>query len=155
MASKSLRSVNYRETHFEFPTLTPIRGEQTADSLIILRNQLKANARSVPSNLRGGTLGHLGLVLSPTNYALISNVPFVRPTHPGPLTIPHGASRNMATNMRDHHMEQLSVFIEANDVDQALIQQIVQAIEPEFLTAIRNRTSNSIIKPVYEVLEFL
>jgi len=52
-------------------------------------------------------------------------------------------------------MEQLRVFIEVNAVDQALIQQIVQAIEPEFLTAIRNRTSNSINKPVYEVLEFL
>jgi len=56
--------------------------------------------------------------------------------------------------MRDHHMEQLRVFTEVNAVDQALIQQIVQAIEPEFLTAMRNRTSNSINKPVYEVLEF-
>jgi len=154
MTSNSPRSVNYRETHFEYPSPTPIRGEPTADSLIVLRNQLKANARSVPSNLEGGALGHLGLVLSPNDYALISNVPFVRPTHPGTLTIRHGTSRNTATNMRDHHMEQLRVFTEVNAVDQALIQQIVQAIEPEFLTAMRNRTSNSINKPVYEVLEF-
>ena len=35
-------------------------------------------------------------------------------------------------------MEQLRVFIEVNAVDQALVQQIVQAIEAEFLTAIRN-----------------
>jgi len=100
MASNSPRSVNYREIHFEFPTLTPIRGEPAANSLIILRNQLKANARSVPSNLGGGTLGHLGLVLSPTNYVLTSDVLFVCPTHPGPLTIPHGTSRNTAINMR-------------------------------------------------------
>ena len=70
MASNSARSVNYRETHFEFPTLTPIRGEPTADTLIVLRKQLKANAKSVPSNLGGGTLGHLGLIIPPARYGL-------------------------------------------------------------------------------------
>ena len=40
--------------------------------------------------------------------------------------------------MRDHHMEQLRIFIEVNAVDQALVQQIAQAIEAEFFTAIRN-----------------
>ena len=155
MASNSLRSANFMETHFNFPTLTPIRGEPTADTLIALRKQLKANAKTVPSNLGGGTLGHLGLVIPPARYGLLSNVPFARPTHPGPLVIPPGTAQHAAATMRDLHQEQLRVFMEVNVVDQALKQQISQAIEPDYLNALCDLTSNSITAPVFEVLDFL
>ena len=155
MASNTTSSANYRESHFEFPTLTPIRGEPTADTLILLKNQLKANARSVPSNLGGGNFGHLGLVIPPNRYNLISNVPFVRPNHPGPLVIPPGTAQHAAATMRDLHAEQTRVFKEVNAVDQALIQQINQAVEPGFLSALRDRTTNSINVPVFDVLDYL
>ena len=155
MASNTTSSVNYWETHFEFPTLTPIRGEPTADTLILLKKQLKANAKSVPSNLGGGTSGHLGLVIPPNRYNFISNVPFVCPNHPGPLVIPPGTAQHAAATMRDLHAEQMHVFNEVDAVDQALIQQINQAIESDFLSALRDRTTNSINVPVYDVLEYL
>ena len=155
MASSATHSANYWETHFEFPTLTPIRGEPTADTLITLRKQLKANAKAVPSNLGGGNLGHLGLVIPPNRYNLLSNVPFVRPNHPGPLAIPPGTAQHAAATMRDLHQEQLRVFTEVNAVDQALKQQITAAIEPDYLNALRDRTSNSITIPVFDVLDFL
>jgi hypothetical protein len=41
--------INYRETYFEFPELTKVRGEPTSESLFKLRNELKANAKSVPT----------------------------------------------------------------------------------------------------------
>jgi hypothetical protein len=37
--------INYRETYFEFPELTKVRGEPTSESLFKLRNELKANAK--------------------------------------------------------------------------------------------------------------
>ena len=155
MTSNITSSVNYRETHFKFPTLTPICGEPTADTLILLRKQLKSNAKSVPSNLGGGNFGHLGLVIPPNRYNLISNAPFIRPNHPGPLVIPPGTAQHAASTMRDLHAEQMRVFKEVNVVDQALIQQINQAVEHDFLSALSDRTTNSINMPVYDVLYYL
>ena len=80
--SSSGGGIDYRSIFFAHPTLTPIQGEPDADALITLKNQLKANASSVPSNLGGGNHGHLGLVLSPAAYALVSNTAFVTPAHP-------------------------------------------------------------------------
>jgi hypothetical protein len=56
--------INYRETYFEFPELTKLHGKPTCESLFRLRNELKANAQLVYSNLSDGAHGHLALVLS-------------------------------------------------------------------------------------------
>ena len=57
--------------------------------------------------------------------------------------------------MRDLHAEQMHVFKEVNAVDQVLIQQIIQAVEPDFLSALHDRTTNSINMPVFNVLDHL
>jgi hypothetical protein len=88
---------NYRETYFEFPELTKFQGEPTSESLFKLRNELKANAQSVYSNLSDGAHGHLALVLSDAQYALLTGTPFERPVHPGILTIPANTAGPMAT----------------------------------------------------------
>ena len=57
--------------------------------------------------------------------------------------------------MRDLQAEQMRVFKEVHVVDQALIQQIIQAVEPNFLSALRNHTANSINMPIFDVLDYL
>ena len=57
--------------------------------------------------------------------------------------------------MQDLHQEALRVFIEVNAVDKALIQQIIEAIEPKYLSALRDRMTNSIKIPVFDVLQYL
>ena len=49
----------------------------------------------------------------------------------------------------------LCVFRECIRVEQALVQQLVAAIEPQYLTATRNRVTNSITLPISEVLQYL
>lgn len=147
--------INYRETYFETKDLTPIAGEPNAESILRLKNELKANARSVHSNLGGGIYGHLGLILTPQQYALISNVPFDRPAHPGPLVIPPNTTQHMSNTLRDAHNEAIRIFNEVQGVDKALLQQLIEAIEPQFLFALRNRQTNSITLPLHEVLEYL
>ena len=148
-------SVNYRETFFEKKELTKIRGEPTYESLQLLIKELKANASTVHSNLGGGEFGLLGLVISPTSYEMISETPFVRPTHPGSLTIPQGTTQHAARTLKEQHEEALQVFHEVNNVDKALKQQIVEAVETTYLTPLRNRTTNTINMTVYEVVEHL
>ena len=151
----AVSDINYKDNFFEKQELTKIVGEPTYETLQQLLRELKANARTVHSNLGGGTFGHLALVISPASYALISPTPFIRPTHPGQLTIPAGSTQHAARTLKDQHDENLRVFHEVEGVDRALKQQLVAAIEPTYLMAIRDRTSNTIVRPVYEVLEFL
>ena len=53
-----------------------------------LRNEIKVNANSVYSNIGGGSHGHISLVLTDSQYALISPTNFFYPTHLGLLIIP-------------------------------------------------------------------
>ena len=68
--------MNYRETYFEFPEPTKVQGEPTCDSLYPLRNELKANAQSVYSNLSDGAHRHLALILSDAQYVLVTPTAF-------------------------------------------------------------------------------
>lgn len=152
----AFNSIDYKETHFEKSELTPIRGEPTYHTLERLLKELKANARNVHSNLGGGAHGHLGLVISPASYAHISAVPFTRPAFPGTTAvIPGGATQHMTRTIRLQFDEDLRVYHEVQNVDKALKQQIVQALEPRFLDAVRDRTSDTITLPVYQVMEHL
>ncbi len=147
--------INYRETYFEFPELTKLHGEPNSESLFKLRNELKANAQAVYSNLSDGAHGHLALVLSDAQYALLTAQPFVRPVHPGTLLIPDGTTGPMATTLKEQHQESMRLFREVQGVEKALMQQIVQAVESPYLAAIRDRNSNSLQGTVHQILEHL
>ena len=70
--------INYCETYFEFPDFMKLQGEPNSESLYKLRNELKANAQAVYSNLGNGGHGYLALVLSDAQYALLTDQePFV------------------------------------------------------------------------------
>ena len=77
-----------------FPTqVTPLVGEPTYATLKTLKDQLKANAASIPTTLGGGNHGYLGLILSPATYATISPTAFIEPAYPGQHpAIPGGTS---------------------------------------------------------------
>ena len=61
-------------------SIRPKVGEPTYESLRVLVNQIKANARSIHTTLGGGQHGHLGLVLTALQYASLSpNQPYTKP----------------------------------------------------------------------------
>ena len=129
---------NYRETLFQYPDLTPVHGEPTYEALRVLFNQLKANACSVHTTLGGGQLGHLGLVQTPQQYSLLSNQPYHKPPRPPPLVIPAYQLPHIVQTEQATHSEQVRLFNECNNVEQALRQQIIKAIDDVYLTALRN-----------------
>jgi hypothetical protein len=153
MANNS--TVNYRELFFEYTDLDRIHGEPNPENLLRFQKQLKANARSVYSNLGGGQHGHLFLVLSDAAYALISNTPFIRPTHPGTLVIPAGNTEAQIRALKDAHKVQLTNFKEVTGVEQALKQQIIKAVDDNYLAAIRNRQTNSLTGTVHQITNHL
>ena len=146
--------IDYRNIFFEFPELDRISGEPNADTLIKLKKQLKSNASSVTSNLGDGLRGHLGLVLNPVEYALVSQVPFNAPVHPGNLVIVQGTTATMATAARDTHTEAVRIFREYHGVEKALKQQLRKAIDESYLLALHDRTTNSLSGTVHSILDY-
>ena len=94
-------NIDYAHTYFKYPIPTLITGEPTNKSLKRLKNELRANASSVDSNL-GGDHGYLGLVLTDIEYANVSATPFVAPPFPG------------ATNYTCGYNSRSSVTVEGN-----------------------------------------
>ena len=127
-------TVNYLKTHFKFPELTKVHNRPDYQLLQKIKNELKTNASRVTSDLGGGAHRHLGLILTPAEYALVLVVPYVRPLHPRPLVLPAGQG---VTNLqqeiaRDNHQEAVRVFQEVVDLKKALLKQLVAALLPIF-----------------------
>ena len=148
-------NLDYATTFFEYPILDRIHGEPTYEGLKRMKKQLKANAQSVPSILGGGQFGLLGLVLTPAEYQVISNVAFVEPARPAALQIPPFTAQHDAIRLRGEHEEDMDTYRDCIAVKKALIKQIVAAVDTEYLKELRDPTTNSITLHVYEVLEHL
>lgn len=138
--------IDYKNHVFEFPELSRIVGEPSTATLITLLNEVKSNAMSVHSDLGGGANGHLGLVVSPATYqTLVPGAPaYVRTTNPGRYTITGRETQPQITQRRAEHAEQVRAFKEVLGVERALLQQIVSAIEPKYLKALRLPTTNKL-----------
>lgn len=82
--------IDYVDTYFELSTLTRIHREPNYDALKTLKNELKTNATQVTTDLGGGNHEHLGLFLTPAEYAAVLDVPYNCPGHPRTLNITAG-----------------------------------------------------------------
>ena len=84
----STGNTNFRELYFEHKDLMRIVGKPTFTPLHVMLLELKANASSVPCNLRDGSHGYAGCILSPVTYATIAPLtPLTIPLYPGLLTV--------------------------------------------------------------------
>ena len=152
----SATNINYANTYFEFPELMKIHGAPNYPTLRIIKDEIKANAHSVVSNLGGGPHGHYGLVVDATEYAMVpGTIPYIRPVHPGPLIVPPGTTQIMATGLRADHKESIRLFREVNDVEQRIIKQIVQSIDSTYLKTLRDSNTNTITSNVQTILQYL
>ena len=136
-------NINYKDTIFEQANLTTIRGKPTFETLHKLRNEIKANAKAVYSNLRRGEHGHLGLVLNEFQYALISSTPFLpNPPRFSHNSARHGHPRELQYADREHWG---SAPIPWGDGSGTIYRpKIDGAFKAAYMVDIRKRTTNSI-----------
>jgi hypothetical protein len=57
---------------FPHPVLPTFQGEPDYQTIHATRKFLQANSRAIDTHLGGGTLGHLGLIISDASYAMIA-----------------------------------------------------------------------------------
>ena len=104
-SSTMTSNINHKDTLFEQAKLTSIPVKPTFKTLHKLRNEIKANAKSVYSNIGGGAHDHIGLVITNAQYALISPTTSVYPNQPGYFIIADGTTAHENSNMRIAHTE--------------------------------------------------
>jgi len=165
-------SINDYTKKFQYKELTPIRGQPNLDTILHLYRQVKRNAQDVPCKLGGGQLGYLGLVLHDLDYNSIPNaVPFQRPQDPGTFTVTTPTTRVSRTtttattpititavdiaNQKAQHDEQSRRYWETQAIEQALRNQIIEAIDKDYLDALRNNHTDMINDSIPEIFDYL
>jgi hypothetical protein len=74
---------------FPHPVLPTVQGEPDYQTIHAIRKSLQANLRAIDTHLGGGTLGHLGIIISYSSYDMIDPETdagptlWVSPTAPG------------------------------------------------------------------------
>ena len=148
-------AVDYAASYFKYKTPTPIQGAPTNKTLKRLKQELRANASSVESDLGGGDHGYLGLVLTDAEYASISATPFVAPHYPAALAIPRGTDQVQALNLREQHKDNKRAYYECKNVEKALQRHIQDAIEDKYLESLLDDDTQLIQEDIPDVLEYL
>lgn len=126
--------------NFPYPTLTPIAGVPDYEALAELHTQANSNSSSIQSNLGGGNHGLLAITLEPAVLNTLTATPFVIPVNPGATAvIPDNSTAAQITSIRKAHDDANKAFHQYVNVDKALKQQLIEAVDDLYLKALRNK----------------
>jgi hypothetical protein len=142
---------------FTYQNLPRIVGIPTYATIQLLSNDLKANAACISSELGCGALGHLTLTVSPNIYTTLSNTPWAAPVNPGPVPPALLANTTAAqiANNRDHYTDRLRVYRLCDNVQNALKQQLLAAVDDISVRILRNTHTGYAGVTVIQILEHL
>ena len=102
--------------------------------ILVMHKILNSNAAYVNTNIGCGTLGHLCLTLSPTVYAALLGTRVVPPPNTGATpVIPLGTTGPKAAPICYAHDATTIAFNTFRNVDHALCQQLLGAVEDNFM----------------------
>jgi hypothetical protein len=111
---------------FSHPIIPTAQGEPDYQTIHAIRKLLQANARAIDTHLGGGSLGHMGLIVSDASYAMIAPATpigptlWVSPTAPG--RAPGNTDRTAAQISTTRHTwdEEVQTYCTYTSVQQAL-----------------------------------
>ena len=143
---------------FEIKEATKLTGEPTFETLTTLQDQLKINAQAIPSVLGGGNHGHLGLVVSPAEYQMITLTPFVRPTNPGVFVLTQQMQNYTVEQiefLRQQHNATLALYNQVEQVESALKQFISDSIPQEYLLSLCHTVTKKLTGTIPNIMRQL
>jgi hypothetical protein len=119
---------------FPHPILPKVEGEPDNQIIHTTRKFLQANSRAIDTHLGGGTLGHLGLIISYAAYSnsrgtiILGNTK--RPGREPATTDGTAAQLSAACHVWE---EDVQTYRTCTSVQQALKKQIIGVFEPMYL----------------------
>jgi hypothetical protein len=124
---------------FPYPLLPTVQGEPDYQTIHATRKFLQANSRAIETQLGGGTLGHLGLIISDASYAMIAPTtdsgPTLLITQKAPGRAPANTDGTAAQISAARHIweEDVQTYQTCTSVQQALKKQNISVFEPIYL----------------------
>jgi hypothetical protein len=124
---------------FPRPVLPAVQGEPDYKTIHATRKFLQANSRAIDTHLGGGTLGHLGLIISDASYAMIAPTTDSGPTlwtiPQAPGRAPSNTDGTAAQISAARHIweEDIQTYRTCTSVQQALKKHIISVFEPMYL----------------------
>jgi hypothetical protein len=121
---------------FPHPVLPTVQGEPAYQTIHATRTFLPVNSRAIDTHLGGGTLGHLGLIISDASYAMIAPSTAYEPTiwippqAPGRTPAKTDGTSAQISAARHIWEEDVQTYRTCTSVQQALKQQIISVFEP-------------------------
>jgi hypothetical protein len=121
---------------FPRPILPTVQGEPDYQTIHDTRKFLQANSRAIDTHLGGGTLGHLGLIISDSSYAMIAPPTaeeptlWVTPNSPGRAPATTDGTAAQISAARQIWEEDVQTYRTCTSVQQALKKQIIRVFEP-------------------------
>jgi hypothetical protein len=102
--------------------------------LKLLRKEVYAYTKSVPSTAGGGLNGHLGIAMPTAAYVVRAGLSFEQPGHPGPLPVhPGNATSAQITAANRTYDAELTDFNTCIKVKEEVKQQILAAVDNIYL----------------------
>ena len=153
MASASLEPEKIRES-FPNPTIPKIHGTPHYFSISNAQAPLNENATSVYSSCGNPALGHYILSASDAKYLLRACIDFIIPFNPGvqPVVAP-GSTDAQISHVKREHEESTQEFRLFKAVDNALKNQLVNAIDDIYIKDLRDRVTGFSTRSVREILQ--
>jgi hypothetical protein len=122
--------------HTILPTL---EGEPDYKTIHATRKILQANSRAIGTHLGGGTLGHLGLIISDASYAMIDPATngeptfWITPQAPGRAPATMDGTAVQISAARHIWEEDVQTYRTCTSVQQVLKKKIISVFEPLYL----------------------
>jgi hypothetical protein len=132
-------TVEYIIASFPHPVLPTVQGEPDYQTIHATRKFLQANSRAIDTHLGGGTLGHLGLIISDASYARIApttdGAPTLWTSPESPGRSPANTDGTAAHISAARHVweEDVQMYQTFTSVQHALKKQIISVFEPTYL----------------------
>jgi hypothetical protein len=132
-------TVEYVIASFPHPLLPTVQGEPDYQTIHATWKCLQENSRAIDTHLGGGTLGHLGLIISDASYATIAQKTNTGPTlwisPQAPGWAPANTDGTAAQISAACHIweEDVQTYCTYTSVQQTLKKQIISVFEPMYL----------------------
>jgi hypothetical protein len=129
---------------FPHPVLSTVQGEPDYQTIHAIRKSLQENSMAIDTHLGGGTLGHLGLIVSDASYAMITPATdarptlWVSPTAPGRAPSNNDGTAAQISAARHIWEEDVQDYRTYTSVQQALKKQIISVFEPMYLDVLND-----------------
>ena len=124
-----MTTIEIIKDYFSHPTIKPIVGQPSYETINPLHQKNNANAASVVSHLGNGHLGLLYLTVTPAVFLTVCTVEFVQPVNPGPNPVyPPGAIQFQIQAINALRVQSTKDLKQYDATDRALKQQLLGTV---------------------------